>query len=121
MSTKETCKQCDHFHRYNPDYPSGECRKNAPVILVNDGDTSTEFPNVVERLWCGEWKLKIELREKVDKRTPQQIKDIIEENIDLQGMIISRGTFHKLLAIADIRGGDASDQITYLVDNFKGE
>jgi hypothetical protein len=60
---KEKCKDCEFFKYY--DGLVGECVRYPPMILChpNPDDRllnpfATEFPEVDENMWCGEFKRK---------------------------------------------------------------
>lgn len=47
-----TCETCRYFAPPEGDWPVGECRRRAPVILISG---FTTFPATRAAYWCGEW------------------------------------------------------------------
>lgn len=57
----QTCLNCrfGHFMRENAQRPweYQHCRRRSPTWAINQGSHGmSEFPNVTEYDWCGEWE-----------------------------------------------------------------
>jgi hypothetical protein len=69
MSEGESCKSCKFFVRDRLHVKNGTCRAHAPVLVNLQTPqgfmTNGMFPPVAEDCWCGEYRMKVTLDERV--------------------------------------------------------
>jgi len=64
MNKNNRCGNCDYFEKAGP-----VCKRYPPTLIDVDGvELSSCYPEVAPHNWCGEWKLREELKEEDDNK-----------------------------------------------------